>query len=156
MRKLRITIFGLALVLVLGKGNAQDVEDGIVKYKVSPPSEVRVGSKFQIDVIFTVKPDWYIYAPNGLNAELGKIETKVVFISNGLPKTGVVKIPTPSIKDGHKVYEGDSIVMSQTFSATFKPGRYEIKGKITYQTCNSDICLPPVTEDIVAIVNVKK
>ena len=36
-----------------------------------------------------------------------------------------------------------------------QPGEYLIKGKVTYQTCNEKICLPPVTDEVNISVTVK-
>jgi hypothetical protein len=145
------------LLLVTAIGEAQIDEDEIVRYRLNAPTEVQRGTSFSIDVLFTVQPDWYIYAPGGANAAQGKIETTVVFTSSpGITKAGRMDVPDPILKDGHQVYEGDSITMRQDFNvaSTIKSGKYQIKGKIIYQTCNSEICLPPESEEVVLTLKI--
>lgn len=152
--------FIVACLLASTVTYAQDeTNHKIVAYTVQKPDKVKRGEAFQVNVLFSVAAEWYIYAPTGTNAAQGMIETKVIFTSlpQGITRAGRIKLPEAQYKNGHEVYEGDKITMSQPLqaAATLKPGTYEIKGKVTYQTCNSTICLPPVTEDIVAVVNVK-
>jgi thiol-disulfide isomerase/thioredoxin len=96
-----------------------------------------------------VNPGWYVYAPDGTNASLGKIETKVTYT----PQEPVVKdgnpiLPEASLKEGHQIFAGNGIVMEQRFVTplSIKEGEYTIGYKILYQTCNGEICMPPVTE----------
>jgi Disulphide bond corrector protein DsbC len=69
---------------------------------------------------------------------------------------GKIKLPEPNYKNGHEVYQG-KITMSQTLqaSSSLKPGNYEIKGKVIWQACKSDLCLPPITGETMAIVNIQ-
>jgi DsbC/DsbD-like thiol-disulfide interchange protein len=129
----------------------------IVRYTVNNPLPVKRGETFKIDIVFRIVPGWYIYAPTGVNAAQGMIETNVIYrLPEGLSRAGRPELPTPMFKNGHEVYEGDGVVMTQTFkaSADLKPGTYTIKGKITWQTCNNNICLPPVSEEIVSEIQV--
>jgi DsbC/DsbD-like thiol-disulfide interchange protein len=151
----------LVLVLLAGIAMTQDQRgsNSVVQYTIQQPDEVNLGSKFQIGIIFTVQPGWYIYAPTGVNAAQGMIETNVIFsLPRGIVREGKVKLPDPHFKNGHEVYEGDSIMVSQVLKIGpgFKPGPYEIQGKITWQTCNSDICLPPTTDEIRILIQVRK
>lgn len=149
-------LIGIILGSILSiSATAQNMEEEIVKYQVKAPTRVKKNEVFTINTLFTIEPNWYIYAPDGLNAAQGKIETKVVFNTKEFIKEGKMKLSDPTIKDNHRVYEGDSIVMVQAFNAAVKSGRYEIRGKVIYQTCNSEICLPPVTEEIIVIINVQ-
>jgi hypothetical protein len=137
---------------------AKTTDNEIVQYTIQKPDVIEVSKEFQINVVFSVQQDWYLYAPTGNNAAQGMIETKVIFAPPvGITRIGKIKLPDPVFKNGHEVYKGENIVMSQVFQTApdLKPGKYEIKGKITYQTCNNDICLPPVTEDISEIINMK-
>jgi DsbC/DsbD-like thiol-disulfide interchange protein len=154
--KERFTFFFVLLAgIALLQGRAPDV----VHYTIQQPAEVKRGSTFEISVLFTVKPNWYIYAPTGINEAQGMIETNVVFsLPRGIVREGKMKLPDPHYKNGHQVYEGDSIMISQVLKIVpgLKPGPYEIEGKVTWQTCNSDMCLPPVTDAIRVCIQVKK
>lgn len=137
----------------------QKSDNTVVQYSIQQPGEIRQGSAFEVGVLFRIQPGWYIYAPTGANAAQGMIETNVIFsLPRGIVRERKMKLPDPYFKNGHEVYEGDSIMISQVLKIApdLKPGPYEIKGKITWQTCNSEICLPPQTDDIKIIIDVKK
>lgn len=145
-------------MLLINQSKAQEINEEIVTYKVIAPSQIKKGKLFSINVLFKVQPNWYIYAADGNNAVQGKIETKVNFTSDqGLFKLKNIQIPEAVFKDGQSIYQGDSILISQQFNVVehLASGRYEIKGKIIYQTCNSEICLPPITEEVITVVNLK-
>jgi thiol:disulfide interchange protein len=149
---------GLGL-LMINKSNAQNTEDQLVKYDIKKPEEVRPGKQFKIDVLFSVQPEWYIYAPTGINAADGMIETKIIFqLPEGITRSGKMKLPKAVYKNGHEVYEGTNITMSQTLlvSPSLQPGEYEIRVRITWQSCNSVICLQPVTEEVTASIKINK
>jgi hypothetical protein len=121
----------------------------IVQYSIKPPEGVSPGHEFAVAVSFSVQPNWYIYAPTGNNAALGMVEANVVFVpQKGMAKKGALKVPDAQFKNGHEVYTGNSIKMQQDFKAdaNAQPDIYNIEVKITWQTCNDHICLPPVTE----------
>lgn len=152
----RILLLNLCLIL-WSSGQAQDEED-IVTFAIHKPGEVKHGDVVQIDVMFRVAPNWYIYAPTGSNAAQGMIETNVIFtLPKGITRSGKMKLSESVFKNGHEILEGDSIRMSQQLAvaSSLKQGEYAIKGKVTWQTCNGDICLPPVTEEINAVIRVK-
>jgi hypothetical protein len=154
---MKFSLFYLLFVSLLNSVCAQQSTGGneIVQYSIEGHSQIKRGEDFPIVIFFFVRPEWYIYAPTGNNAAQGMIETNIVFsLPNGISRSTKMKIPKPQYKNGHEVYAGDSITMSQIFkiSKDMKPGEYSIKGKITTQSCNNDICLPPVTnEEIIKI-----
>jgi hypothetical protein len=146
------------LIMTCVWSNSAKAQGDIVKYVVEKPEGVKRGEQFQISVLFFVSPEWYIYAPTGNNAAQGMIETEVIFsLPHGIKRDGKMKMPEPVFKNGHEVYEGDAISMSQVLHVlpSSKSGVYEINGKVTWQTCNSSLCLPPVTDEVKIIVNVK-
>jgi hypothetical protein len=149
-----VTVLVVSLCVFLSTSlQAQKIREReqIVKYSVSNPQHVKRGETFSVDVVFKIVPGWYIDAPTGVNAAQGMIETNVIYrLPEGLTRSGRPQLPEAMFKNGHEIYEGDSVVMRQSFKAseTLKPGPYIIKGKITWQTCNNNICLPPVSEEI--------
>lgn len=126
----------------------------LVTYTVQKPDEVEKGKLFNINILLSVEPDWYIYAPTGTNAAQGMIETKIVFtLPKGISRVGKMEVPEPLYKEGFEVLQGN-IVMHQAFKAA-KPGAYTITGKITYQSCSTDVCLLPVTEKFTTTLHIK-
>lgn len=130
----------------------------IVRYSVQSLPKVSRGKEFQVDVTLHIQPGWYVYAPNGVNASMGLIETSCVLqLTNGFQKISKFKFPDPEFKNGHAVYEGDSIIISQKLlvNHSTKDGKYEIKGKLKWQCCNADICLAPNEEDIIVPITIE-
>lgn len=130
----------------------------VVNCVLDVPDQVSANTLFEVKVLLDIHPEWYIYAPTGVNAAQGMIETTVKFLlPTGMVRVGKIKSPEPLYKDGHEVYKGKNVIMVQTLriSPSVKPGEYAVKGIITWQACSSQICLPPTTEEIVVLVNVR-
>jgi thiol-disulfide isomerase/thioredoxin len=141
------------------KGFAQEAEDEgeIVTYKLYADKQATPGDVITVKVVFSVKKGWHLYAPNGTNASMGKIETNIVF--NPKPpfkRNGKLVIPQASSDEGHSILRGDSIVFYQNFTIdpAAAPGEYTLTGRLTQQVCTSGICLPPATEELNIVVNV--
>lgn len=129
--------------------SAQSMSEKLVTYEVECAKEVFAGEPFTIKTRVHVKSGWYVYAPDGTNASLGKIETKVMYTpQEPVVKDGKPTLPEASLKEGHQIFAGNDIVMEQQFVTplSIKAGEYTIGYKIRYQTCNSEVCMPPVTE----------
>lgn len=158
IRAAAIIIFGMTILLA-GKGKTQEhATDDVVSFIIVKPDQIKNGKSFYIDVQFNIEPGWYIYAPTGANAAQGMIETKVVYkLPRGIKKESRMKIPDPLFKNGYQVYEGTNVVMRQALqtSQSLEPGNYQITGKITWQSCNSEICLQPVTEEIITTIYIQ-
>ncbi|HTF20891.1 MAG TPA: protein-disulfide reductase DsbD domain-containing protein [Chryseolinea sp.] len=136
-------------------GQTQVAATQLVTYKLQHPDEAEKGKPFNINVLFTIEPEWYIYASTGTNAAQGMIETKVTFsLPPGITMAGRMEMPEALFKNGYEVLEGKDIAMRQSFYAA-KAGSYEINGKVMWQTCSADVCLPPVMDEFTAMVRVK-
>jgi DsbC/DsbD-like thiol-disulfide interchange protein len=125
---------------------------GPVRYTFAAPKLVSAGKEFDVKVVFDMAAGWHIYAPTGRNAANGMIETTVKFdVPEGIETVGAVLFP-----EG-EVFYGKGIEMVQTLQAKdgVKSGKYSIDAKVRYQTCNADMCLPPVTETVSAVIEVK-
>jgi hypothetical protein len=130
-----------------------------VSYAIPKRVEVTAGSSFTLTATFKVPEPWYVYAPTGDNAAQGMIETRIIFVlPQGISRLGKPQLPESRFKNGHEVYQGADIRIGQQFSLAkdLKPGEYSIKAKVTYQTCNGDICLPPQTDEVAITVVVKR
>jgi hypothetical protein len=151
-------LLSLAIFFTYGLAQERRSPDDIVQYTIQKPGEVLRGKEFSMGILLFVQPNWYVYAPTGNNAAQGMIETNVTFVlPKGFSRMGRIQFPDPEFKNGHEVYGGDSIAMNQLIkpAADLKRGKYEIKGRITWQCCNTDICLPPVTDEVIIPITVK-
>jgi hypothetical protein len=98
---------------------------------------------------FTMKAGWYLYADTKHNRENDYVVTTFEFEPcEGVSLAGDIATPEMFNPEGTAKFEGEELVFEQVF----KMGRafYGVKDKkvgvkITYQTCNQDMCLPPVT-----------
>jgi hypothetical protein len=129
----------------------------IVQFTIEVPQQVQRGGTFEISIRFYVCTDWYIYAPTPVNSTEGLVGTSVIFfLPEGITRRDKIHFPNHHLKNGHDVYEGDSIVLSQSIqvSLDLKPGKYKIQGRTTWQTCNSHICMPPTTEELMLEIEV--
>ena len=151
-------LFCMVLTCSYGYAQHNDTHADVVAYVIEKPGKVERGKKFQISVLFTTQPTWYIYAPTGNNTAQGMIESGVKFIlPKGITRAGKMKIPKAIFKHGNEIYEGAGIRMTQEFvaDASLKAGTYTIEAEVTWQTCNSEICLPPVKESSMATINIQ-
>lgn len=129
-----------------------------VSYSVPQKLETSAGATFSIPVTFKVDDSWYIYAPTGNNATQGMIETTIIYrLPQGISRKGKMQLPETHYKSGFEVYDGKNIQMIQPFTVgkDLEPGEYIIHTKISYQTCNEKICLPPKTDELDIKVIVK-
>ena len=118
------------------------------------PAATRAGEPANIAVSFTMRPGWYIYAPTGRNAPHGMIETSVEFgLPDGIEAVGARLLPLHHFKGLYDIYEGTDREWAQRVEASAS-GRYELTATVTYQTCKDDLCLPPRTESLSALLAV--
>ena len=125
-----------------------------VKLDLVVPEKIDQGSTADISLTIDIQDGWYIYAPTGKNAEQGMKETKVSFtVPENLQQIGAAKMPIHQFKGSYDVYRGPHVMVIQKIGTDdVAPGEYEIESQVTYQTCNDDICLPPKTVQLTAVV----
>jgi len=147
-----LTVALFMTTLLSFEGQAQVIRKKTVTYTLQTPENLKKGEHFNIDVILNIEPGWYIYAPTGSNSAQGMIETNVTFhLPPEVQRAGKIKIPEPIIKNSYEVLEGSTIKIEQPLKAQ-KIGTFAIRGRITYQTCSTDVCMPPVTEEFTTTV----
>ena len=102
-----------------------------------------------IKVKFKMKSEWYLYADTKKNVEKNYIVTKIEFdLCEGVYEIRPITTPPVSNPEGTARYEGSEMEFEQIFAlgrAFYNVKDKKIGVKITYQTCNQDLCLPPVT-----------
>ena len=111
---------------------------------------------FIIKVKFRMKPGWYLYADTKHNREEGYFPTTIEFESfEGLVAQSL-RTPEVSNPEGTARYEGLEMEFEQIFRTTrayygVKDEDKKVKVTVKYQTCNQDMCLPPITvEEVVS------
>ena len=101
-----------------------------------------------IRVKFKMKDGWYLYADNKHNRDAGYIITDIKFkTSKGILINGKLNTPEVYNPEGTASYRGSELVFEQVFAfsrAYYKAKKREVEVNIKYQTCNKDMCLPPV------------
>ena len=134
----------------------QAISGDPVSFTIEAPEAVQVGDQFTISAVFNIETGWYVYAPIDINISQGKIPTKVSFkVPDGLKIIGELELPD---QNGYfDTYSGNHVRMSQSFQVEkgMLPGKQTIIANIIYQTCNDDICYPPVRKNIEIVITVK-
>ena len=125
-----------------------------VKLELVVPETVDLGSTAEVSLTIDIKDGWYIYAPTGKNSEQGMKETKVSFtVPDSIQQIGKVKMPIHQFKGSYDVFRGSDLAVIQKIGTEDSaPGEYTIESTVTYQTCNDDICLPPKTVELSAVL----
>lgn len=118
------------------------------------PEKIDQGSTAEVSLMIDIQDGWYIYAPTGKNAEQGMKETKVSFmVPETLQQIGNMKMPMHQFKGSYEIYRGSNVAVIQKIGTeNSTPGEYTIESEVTYQTCNDDLCLPPKTVQLTAVL----
>ena len=102
-----------------------------------------------IRVKFKMDSGWYLYADTKHNRESGYVPTTIEFVScEGAKESGKVSTPEMFNPEGVAKYQGKELLFEQVFRIGrkyFEEKNKRVDVKVTYQTCNKDMCLPPVT-----------
>lgn len=141
-----------------GEGNG----DGPVAFVVKATATMRPGSEGTVEVNFTFDEGWYGYAETSANIAGGWIPTKVdIVFPEGFEAVGKLQRPAAHFKAAAEVYDGKDVKFVQKFRLKLNGGHdkdiffgeYPIKVTVYYQTCNEEMCLPPVIEEKLMKVN---
>lgn len=137
-------------------GKDDENKDGPVDFTVKATSRLRTGSEGTVEVNFDFGEGWYGYAETPANIAGGWIPTKVeIIFPEGFEAVGKLQAPVSHPKAGAEVYDGKNVKFVQVFrvkpnsgnAKILSPGEYLVKVAISYQTCNEELCLPPVTKE---------
>jgi hypothetical protein len=124
-----------------------------------PSGAVAAGSTFQVTVSLQIKGGYHINAQKpsedyliGTSLKLappaGLTVGKVAYPAAKLVKFSFSETPLA-------VYEGTArIVATMKSDASLAPGQQTVPGKLTFQACNDQACLPPSTVDVSAVVEI--
>ena len=100
-----------------------------------------------IKVSFEMDEGWYLYADTPKNREEGYIVTDVIAESEKIDASNLIT-PTVFNPQGIARHEGKRLTFEHDFVITrewYNAEEKNIDIQIVYQTCNKDMCLPPVT-----------
>jgi thioredoxin:protein disulfide reductase len=128
----------------------------------TPPATVRTalstdglrpGGVAKAAVQLVIAPEYHVNSRFPTDEFL--VPTKLELMPPKGIKTGAAVYPRGVVrtfkfsKEAISVYQGTiSIIFPVTAAATLKPGREVIRGRLTYQACTDEICLPPQTADV--------
>ena len=151
-----ITCWFMVMGTMYSQVVARRISGDPVSYTIKYPETAKAGEKFTITTVFNIESGWYVYAPIDMNTAMGKIPTKVSFKTlDGFKKLGGLELPDED--RFFDTYRGNDVRMSQKFQVekNMLPGKYTLKANVLYQTCNEDICYPPVTKKIDIVITVE-
>lgn len=150
-------------VIVENKIQKSSNSDGPVSYTVKSQGAVSYGQSSEVEVTLKIMDGWYGYTDNEANRSLGMIPTTVRFeFPDGFVTEGELITPEPTQKGTYQIYKGSALRFAQKFKNTglksngkfLQIGSYPVKVTIRYQTCNDELCLPPVTETVEIMINI--
>ena len=117
------------------------------------------GSSFQIAVVMKIRPGFHVNAREKSEDYLIATDLKADF-SSGF-SSGEVSYPKGKLekfafsKIPLNVYQDTVILRLPVTALADAPlGEHHIPVKLRYQACSSELCLPPTTLTLIAIVNV--
>lgn len=159
------TLLCFALIAAIALGPAAEAQSATGKDVLAPTSYVSFdpvarGMAFQVAVVLKIRPGFHINArevsaeyliPTDLRAEVpvGFKMADVVY-----PK-GTLQTFTFSKNKQLNVYTDTVTVRLQLAALSNAPlGPQHLAMKLRYQACSTEICLPPVTKDVDATINV--
>ena len=165
MRRIAATIIAIGLSALLAAWPAAYSQTVAAKDVVAPTAYVSYdpvarGMSFQVAVVMKIRPGFHVNArevtldyliPTDLHAEVptGFKMADVIY-----PK-GTLRTFTFSKNTQLNVYT-DAVTMRVplTVLANAPIGAQHLEMKLRYQACSTEICLPPVTKDVEATINV--
>lgn len=126
-----------------------------VEYIVKAMNNNSVKKSYVLSVLFTTRNGYHLYTASEKNKNYAPLSIEFE-LPDGFSLDGNMSKP-PTIQTGsNEIYDGLLLAFEQTiiYSDIVKPGKYEIKVKIKYQTCNSEMCLPIVEDERIEVLQV--
>jgi hypothetical protein len=158
-------LIGISALLVLSvAGIAQSQKIPSPRDVVSPavyasPDPAARGVPFQVAVVFKIRPGFHVNAREKSADYLIATELRAEMPAGF--KAGDVVYPKGQLhtftfsKTPLNVYQGTvTLRMPVTALSTAPVGGQQIPLKLRYQSCSTEICLPPVTIDLQASINI--
>ena len=153
----------LALTITLARAGKAQVPSGrdVVKPEVYASLEpAGRGSSFQIAVVMKIRPGFHVNAREKSQEYLIATDLKAE-LPTGFHSAGEVLYPKGKLekftfsKTPLNVYQDTVILrMPVTAEANAPLGELHLPLKLRYQACNTELCLPPVTVPLDAVLTV--
>lgn len=133
----------------LGEGAAIPPAEQLVHVGARPLA-ITAGSRAEAEVRLRIEPGWHVNANPPASDNM--IPTTVTLAGAAgvsasrpvYPSPRRVKLPID--ENPLLVYDGEAIVrLPLTATADAENGEHVLRGKLRFQTCNDEICLPPTT-----------
>lgn len=113
-------------------------------FVASPEESLAPGEESVLQLTLSVEKPWYIYAPTGVNIGQGMVETEVKLNDNDTVQFRDAAFPEAIPYHSFDVLMGDvEIVQPLRVRPDAAPGETTVRGALTFQVCNYEICLPP-------------
>jgi DsbC/DsbD-like thiol-disulfide interchange protein len=149
-----LTILALAAALLAAPAAAANNEPPILAAQIKPAQPMAApGGAFTVSLVLTIAPKLHINGPAA--HEAGLIPTKISFsappqISFGQPAYPPAhKVRVQFADQPVEVYSGKvGIEVPGRVAAGARPGRYEVKAKISYQACDDQVCHLPASLEV--------
>ena len=124
------------------------------------PDKVKKGRVVRASVVMDIPAGLHVQSSKPLDKFL--VATKLDVETPSGMTVGPISYPRPLMKNlkfskaAVAVYEGKATMrFNVTVPANYSGGSGEIKGKLRFQACNDDSCLPPVTREVKMWLNVE-
>ncbi len=152
---LQFTLSVVLSVALITPARAQDATapppDATTLLKVSAaPVTLHAASSAGATLKLVLAPGWHVYAnpPSGeYNIPVKASLTSAMGVSAGAPRYPVGKdVKLPSDDKATRVYDGAfEITLPLQALASATNGTHTLKGKVSFQSCNDQVCLPPAS-----------
>jgi len=115
------------------------------------PARVRPDGHAQVALTLHILKGWHVNAnpPSNENA----IATEISVTPAGGVSAGAIEYPPPKIEklsfdpQPQLVWDGDTPITLPITAAAGASGHVTLKGKVRFQSCNDQVCLPPASVD---------
>jgi hypothetical protein len=151
-----LVVVACAAVTVLAQGGSKNV---VSVSAVGPTDPVAAGYSFQVAVLLQVKAGYHINAQKPSEDYL--IGTRLTLTPPKGMKVSKVSYPRAKMASFEfsetplAVYDGAvELVATLRTDKSLDVGDREIAGKVTFQACNDQSCLPPSTVEVTATVRI--
>jgi thiol:disulfide interchange protein DsbD len=158
--RMRCLLVALATLLLPLLSSAQSGKDVVAPQVAASYDPVARGMNFQIAIVMKIRPGFHVNAREVTESYL--IPTDVRSEVPAGFKLGDILYPKGTLQTFSfsrnkqlNVYTDTVVVHVPLTSLSNAPlGAQHIPLKLRYQACSNEVCLPPVTRDLEAIVNV--